>query len=76
VAADGITVNALAPGRIETPMTRGSPPEVLAGVLASIPAGRFGTPEEIAAAVAFLAGREAGFITGATFDINGGVLMI
>lgn len=76
VAADGITVNAIAPGRIETPMTRGSPPEVLAGVLASIPVGRFGTPEEIAALVAFLAGPEAGFITGATIDINGGVLMI
>jgi 3-oxoacyl-[acyl-carrier protein] reductase len=76
VAADGITVNAIAPGRIETPMTRGSPPEVLAGVLSSIPVGRFGTPEEIAALVAFLAGREAGFITGATIDANGGVLMI
>lgn len=76
VAADGVTVNAVAPGRIETPMTRGSPPEVLAGVLATIPVGRFGKPEEIAALVAFLAGEEAGFISGATFDINGGVLMI
>ena len=76
VAGEGITVNAVAPGRIETPMTRGSPPEVLAGVMASIPVGRFGTPEEIAALTAFLAGDDAGFITGATFDINGGVLMI
>jgi 3-oxoacyl-[acyl-carrier protein] reductase len=76
VAGDGVTVNAIAPGRIETPMTQGSPPEVLKGVLATIPVGRFGTTEEIAALAAFLAGEEAGFITGATIDINGGVLMI
>jgi 3-oxoacyl-[acyl-carrier protein] reductase len=76
VAGDGVTVNAIAPGRIETPMTHTSPPEVLAGVLTTIPVGRFGRPEEIAALAAFLAGDEAGFITGATFDINGGVLMI
>jgi 3-oxoacyl-[acyl-carrier protein] reductase len=76
VAAGGVTVNAIAPGRIETPMSAGSPPEVLAGVLSSIPVGRFGTPEEVAALTSFLAGDEAGFITGATFDINGGVLMI
>lgn len=76
IAGDGITVNAIAPGRIETPMSAGSPPEVLAGVLSTIPVGRFGTPEEVAALTAFLAGDEAGFITGATFDINGGVLMI
>lgn len=76
IASDGITINALAPGRIETPMTRGSAPEVIAGMVSSIPVGRFGTPEEIAALVAFLAGDESGFITGATFDVNGGVLMI
>lgn len=76
IAGDGVTVNAIAPGRIETPMTRGSTPEVLAGVLSTIPVGRFGQPEEIAALVAFLAGGESGFITGATFDVNGGVLMI
>ncbi|WP_421995099.1 SDR family oxidoreductase [Roseococcus sp.] len=76
IASDGVTVNAIAPGRIETPMSAGSPPEVLAGVLKTIPVGRFGTPEEVAALTSFLAGDEAGFITGATFDINGGVLMI
>lgn len=76
VAKDGITVNAIAPGRIQTPMTEASPPEVLERVLQTIPVGRFGTPEEIAALVTFLAGEDAGFITGATFDINGGVLMI
>ncbi|GAA5233137.1 SDR family NAD(P)-dependent oxidoreductase [Verticiella sediminum] len=76
VASAGITVNAVAPGRIETAMSAGSPPEVLAQVLQTIPVGRFGTPEEIGAMVAYLAGEEAGFVTGATFDINGGVLMI
>jgi len=76
IAADGITINAVAPGRIETPMTRGSAPEVVAGIVGSIPVGRFGTSEEVAALVAFLAGDESGFITGATFDVNGGVLMI
>ena len=76
VASEGITVNAVAPGRIETPMSADSPPEVLEKVRQTIPVGRFGTPDEIGAMVAYLAGDEAGFVTGATFDINGGVLMI
>ncbi|MET4576224.1 3-oxoacyl-[acyl-carrier protein] reductase [Ottowia thiooxydans] len=73
---EGITVNAVAPGRIETPMGASSPPDVLAQVLQNIPVGRFGEPSEVAAMVAYLASPEAGFVTGATFDINGGILMI
>jgi 3-oxoacyl-[acyl-carrier protein] reductase len=75
-AAHGITVNALAPGRIETPMTSGSAPEVQAKMTASIPVGRMGKPEEVGALVAFLASDAAGYITGATIDINGGAVMI
>jgi len=75
-AGDGVTVNSIAPGRIQTPMTDGSTPEVLARVRAAIPVGRFGTPEEVAAMVAYLVSEEAGFVTGACFDINGGALMI
>lgn len=73
---EGITVNAVAPGRIETPMGSSSPPDVLAKVLQNIPVGRFGQSSEVAAMVAYLASPEAGFVTGATFDINGGILMI
>lgn len=76
LAPEGITVNSVAPGRIETPMSSSSPPEVLARVLQTIPVARFGTPEEVAAMVAYLVSPEAGYVTGATFDINGGVLMI
>lgn len=76
VAAEGITVNTICPGRIATPMSDGSPPEVLERVMATIPVNRFGQPSEIAALVGFLASREAGFITGAVHDINGGSLMI
>ncbi|WP_426960059.1 SDR family oxidoreductase [Muricoccus radiodurans] len=76
LAADGITVNAVAPGRIETPMTAGSPPEVIAAAVATIPVGRIGIPDDIAALVSYLASEGAGFVTGATFDINGGTLMI
>ncbi len=76
VARHGITVNAVAPGRIETPMSNSSPPEVLERVLKAIPVERFGTPQEVAAMVAYLASPESGFVTGATFDINGGLLMI
>lgn len=76
VAGDGITVNAIAPGRIETAMGMSQPAEVLKTVLANIPVGRYGSQSEVAALVAFLAGEEAGFITGAVVDINGGALMI
>ncbi len=76
VADGGITVNSVAPGRIETPMSRRVAPDLLEKALAGIPVGRFGTTDEIGALVGFLAGEEAGFITGAVIDINGGVLMI
>jgi 3-oxoacyl-[acyl-carrier protein] reductase len=75
LAPDGITVNAVAPGTVETPMVQAVAPEVLERLVASIPVGRIGRPDEIAALVAFLASERAGFITGATYDINGGVLM-
>ena len=72
VAARGVTVNAICPGYIDTDMIRKVPDEIRAGILRQIPVGRFGTPEEIAALVAFLAGDEAGFITGSTLSANGG----
>ncbi len=73
---DGITANAIAPGRIETPMAAEAGAAVNAAYLQRIPVGRLGTPDDIAAAAAFLASREAGFISGATLDVNGGVFMI
>lgn len=75
LAGDGITVNAVAPGTVETPMVQAVAPEVLERLVASVPVGRIGRPQEIAALVAFLASDRAGFVTGATYDINGGVLM-
>lgn len=70
VAKRGVTVNVLAPGFIETDMTAGLP---RAPLLAQIPAGRFGQPEEVAAAAVFLCSKAAGYITGAVLNINGGV---
>ncbi len=67
----GITVNAVAPGFIETAMTQEIPEKIRAEILTSIPVGRAGTPEDIAAAVAFLASEEAGFISGITLSVNG-----
>ena len=69
LAADGITVNAVAPGPIATTMTTTFPEHLRA----LIPVGRMGRAEEVAAAIAFLAGPEAGFITGEVLDINGGM---
>ncbi len=71
-AKKGITVNCIAPGYIDTEMVRAVPEQVLAGIIAGIPVGRLGDPEEIAAGVAFLAREDAGFITGATLTMNGG----
>ena len=75
VANKGITVNTISPGYIETPMLTGLKEEVLKAIIANIPVGRLGKPQEIANAVAFLAAPESGFITGANFDINGGQYM-
>ncbi len=71
-AGRGITVNAVAPGYVDTDMVRAVPPDVLAKIVARIPVGRLGKPEDIARAVLFLVAEEAGFITGATLSVNGG----
>jgi NAD(P)-dependent dehydrogenase (short-subunit alcohol dehydrogenase family) len=73
-AAHGITANAVAPGQIDTGMSRTLTPEALRARTAIIPLGRLGTPEEIGYAVLFLASEEAAYITGATLDVNGGIL--
>lgn len=70
-----ITVNCVAPGLIDTDMTKGLPEEQRNAMLKAIPVGRLGQPEDIAHAVAFLAGRHAGFITGVTLHVNGGMYM-
>src|ERR1700757_378959 len=71
-AAKGITVNAIAPGYIDTDMVAAVPAEVLAKIVARIPVGRLGKADEIARGVAFLVADEGGFITGSTMSINGG----
>jgi len=68
----GVTVNAIAPGYIDTDMVAAVPEDVLAKIVARIPVGRLGKAEEIARAVAFLVDENAGFITGSTLSINGG----
>ena len=70
VAARKVTVNAVAPGFIATDMTKGLPEDELKKM---IPVGRFGKPEEVAAAVGFLASEEAGYITGDVISVNGGL---
>jgi acetoacetyl-CoA reductase len=71
-AAKGITVNAIAPGYIDTEMVRAVPPNVLEKIVARIPVGRLGHAEEIARGVLFLVSDEGAFITGSTISINGG----
>jgi acetoacetyl-CoA reductase len=71
-AAKGITVNAIAPGYIDTDMVAAVPPNVLEKIVARIPVGRLGKAEEIARGVAFLVADEGGFVTGSTLSINGG----
>jgi acetoacetyl-CoA reductase len=71
-ARAGITVNAIAPGYIDTDMVAAVPPDVLEKIVAKIPVGRLGKAEEIARGVVFLCGEEAGFVTGSTLSINGG----
>ena len=76
VASRNITANAVAPGFIATPMTDKLTDDQKAKINGQIPAGRMGTPEEIAAAVLFLASPEAGYVTGATIHVNGGMAMV
>ncbi|MFO1013083.1 MAG: acetoacetyl-CoA reductase [Caulobacteraceae bacterium] len=71
-AKKGVTVNAIAPGYIDTEMVMAVPKDVLDGIVAQIPVGRLGMADEIARCVAFLAAEDAGFITGTTLTVNGG----
>jgi len=76
VASRGITVNAVAPGFIETAMTDKLTDDQKEKILVQIPAGRMGSPAEIAGAVAYLASPEAGYITGTVLHVNGGMAML
>ena len=76
VASRGLTVNVVAPGFIETPMTDILDESQKVELLSRVPAGRLGQPDEIAAAVVFLASDEASYITGATLHVNGGMAML
>ena len=74
-AAGDVTVNCIAPGLVDTPLSRGLAPDAAARLRAAIPVGRAGTSAEMAAAVRYLASNAAGFITGACLDVNGGSFM-
>jgi NAD(P)-dependent dehydrogenase (short-subunit alcohol dehydrogenase family) len=76
VAGRGITVNCVAPGFIETAMTDKLATEQRARLGAAIPMGRFGAPADVAAAIAYLASAEAGYVTGQTLHVNGGMAMV
>jgi 3-oxoacyl-[acyl-carrier protein] reductase len=76
VASRGITVNVIAPGFIETPMTDALSDEQKEKLLLNVPAGRLGQGDEIAAAALYLASQEAGYVTGSTLHVNGGMAML
>jgi 3-oxoacyl-[acyl-carrier protein] reductase len=76
VASRNVTVNCIAPGFIETPMTAGLNEEQKSRLLGAIPAGRLGQGEDVAAAAVYLASDEAGYVTGQTLHVNGGMAMI
>ena len=76
VASRGVTVNCIAPGFIETPMTDKLTEDQKARILQAIPAGRMGSAQDIGAAVLYLSSEEAGYVTGATLHVNGGMAMI
>jgi 3-oxoacyl-[acyl-carrier protein] reductase len=75
LASRGVTVNAVAPGFIETAMTEGLPEDVKSKMLAEIPLGRFGAPSDVAGLVLFLASENAGYITGQVINVDGGMVM-
>jgi len=74
-ASKGITVNCVAPGFIETEMVAAVPQEILDGIVAQIPAGRFGRPDEVARVVEFLVEPSSAYITGQIYSVNGGLYM-
>ena len=76
VASRGITVNVVAPGFIETPMTESLDEKQREKLLGQVPVGRLGTPDEVASAVIYLATSEASYLTGSTLHVNGGMAMI
>jgi 3-oxoacyl-[acyl-carrier protein] reductase len=76
VATRGITVNCVAPGFIATAMTDGLSDDLKQGLMARIPTGRFGEPDDVAGCVTFLASNEAGYVTGQTLHVNGGMAML
>ena len=76
VASRGITVNVVAPGFIETPMTESLDEKQREKLLGQVPIGRLGTPDEVASAVIYLATSEASYLTGSTLHVNGGMAMI
>ena len=76
VASRGITANAIAPGFIATPMTAALTEKQVEAIAKAIPTQRFGKPEDIAAAAVFLASDEAGYVTGETMHVNGGMVMV
>ena len=75
VSGKGVTVNTVSPGYIQTAMTAAIRPDILEGMIAGIPVGRLGLPEEIASIVAWLASDESAYSTGADFSVNGGMNM-
>jgi 3-oxoacyl-[acyl-carrier protein] reductase len=76
VASRGVTANCIAPGFIKTPMTDALTPKQVEAIAAAIPTQTFGKPEDVAAAVVFLASNEAAYITGETVHVNGGMVMV
>ena len=76
VASRGITANCVAPGYIATPMTDVLTDEQKTGLLEKVPVGRLGSPEDVAAAIVYLASAEAAYVTGQTLHVNGGMVMI
>lgn len=75
-ARDGITANCVAPGPVKTGLTASSSPESIVRLTQSVPMGRYGTPDELAAAIVFLTSEDASFVNGAVFDVNGGAAMV
>ena len=76
VASRGITVNCVAPGVIQTPMTAALSEDQRRRLLERVPVGRLGAPADIAAAIGYLASEEAAYVTGQTLHVNGGMAMI